>query len=433
MNRIPRYPQQARARRRGAAAALLAFVTLAGCGSTGLGGRATTSLRPDDFAGPEVQTASAAPAPKPPAPATGIDRTGPVAASEGIFDVYARIGSPTLAATDAGPVEDPRLVQAKVGDINGRAVYAMDFLAPMEARLKAQAAKLPREKWMEFATKEIRDRLELDIADELLMAEARESLTPEQKQGFFAVMEDMRAKLYSENRGSKAAANKKLFEDEGVNEEQWLRTQEQKQLIRYQLYQMIEKKTVVSWREIQQQYDKDYKFWNPPPKAFFHLILVSPNKTAEAAQIQSALEAGEDFVKLASSPANEYKRATAGLEERIVEGEFSQADFFGGLKEINEAARRLEPGQWVGPVTWDRSSVWIYLERVDRQQVDLYTAQLKIEQGLRDFKAAVNRRKYLDRIKARSSITDVDEMTQRLVAIAAERYLPPAVAAKPGK
>lgn len=409
-------------------------ITLAGCGgSSGRGG--TTAVKPADFVTPQtdsaapLQTAAARPSDRPsdrqPTRQVDrqVDRTGPVAASDGIFDVTAQVGRPEMSASDAGPVEQPRLVQAKVGDINGRAVYAMDFLGPMGNRFTAEAKKLKPAAWMEFAEKEIRRELETQIENELLMAEARESLTPEQQQGFFAFLQDVRANLYSENRGSRAAANKKLFESEGVNEEQWLRTREEEALIRHQLNEQINSKTVVSWREIRQSYERNYDKWNPPPRAFFHIIRVSKNKPDTVEAVGSSLAGGADFLSLAASQDNEWKRADAGIEIRPIKGEFAEGDFF-SIDKLNDAARNLKAGQWAGPIDWGSTSAWVYLEKVENESLSLFQAQLIIERAIREGKSDYKRKKYVQRMKAEASITDVDEMTNRLLAIAAERYLP---------
>lgn len=415
-----------------------------GCAGNGRSQGSTTVVKASDFSGGPNSSpiAAATPVSEPhasvlhTAPArTSEPRpelTGPVSASDNIFDVYAQIGRPTLSASDAGPVEDPVLVQSKVGDINGRAIYALDFLAPMEAQFKVEAKKRKPADWNAFIEKEIRRELDTKIEDELLMAEARESFTPEQKKGFLAFLEDMRDDLYSKNRGSRSAANKKLFETEGVDEEQWMRDREQKELIQFQIMQMINKKTVVSWREIQQSYDRAYDKWNPPPVAYFHVIRVPTAKKERVAAVQEALDRGEDFATLAAGPDNIYNRAQAGLEKRPLDadGDLTKAELF-GIEKLNAAAQGLQPGQWAGPIPWGEATAWVYLAGIEKINVSLYDAQLRIEGGIRDFKREHGRKKYIDRIKARSSITNVDEMTQRLMAIAAERFYPAALGVKP--
>lgn len=420
--------------RRAMAGTLPVAALLAGCSGSGSSGGHAVSVRPADFASADGQP-QAHPAvmsssdPTPPAKVSAaapgkFDRTGPIAASEGIFDVFAEIGPPSMAASDAGPVEDPRFVQAKVGDINGRAVYAADFLFPIEARLKAEAKKKKRDEWMQFAGRLIASRLQGIIQDELIMAEARESFTPEQRKGFFAFVENMRANLYSENGGSRAAANKKLFEDQGMDETEWLRDQESRQLIQFQYMQMISRKTVVSWREIQQLYYRDYDKYHPAPKAVFHVITVTTSKADHVAAITDALAAGEDFDAIAARPENEYKRATAGLQEVTFDGDQASAEFF-GPKELNEPARSLPPGKWVGPITWGEKLAWIYLERIEqRLPSSLYAEQLNLEHDIREQKKKEALMKYLDRVRARTTITDEGEMTRRLLEIAAERYYP---------
>jgi hypothetical protein len=72
-------------------------------------------------------------------------RTKPVSIAEKPAErpmpVAAEPGAP-VAAVDASPKGDAVLIDAKIGDVNNRAVYASGFLEPMEAALRAEAVRL---------------------------------------------------------------------------------------------------------------------------------------------------------------------------------------------------------------------------------------------------------------------------------------------------
>ena len=183
-----------------------------GCGSGRTSPLPTTTVTARDFAAPNADAAVLADLPPdtaslPPgtprsgsiADAPGVVLTGPLAASEGILDVTAVPGAPAagsvvamdgvaLAATRENPGEPPAgepgagepgaaesappeavvasvFVDAKIGDVNGKPIYATSFLEPLSARLRAEAEKMPRAEWMTFARERIREELDRSVED----------------------------------------------------------------------------------------------------------------------------------------------------------------------------------------------------------------------------------------------------------------------------
>jgi hypothetical protein len=64
------------------------------------------------------------------------------------------------------------------------------------------------------------------------------------------------------------------------------------------------------------------------------------------------------------------------------------------------------------------------LEEVIQEGLPLYEAQLRIETFLKNNRNDLERKRYVDRLRERASITDVREMTDRLVEIALDRFYP---------
>ena len=433
--------------------AAAAGTLLTACGSSETA--TTTALRPADFAGDSSAAAGVRPVALPPAPARAASNaptavaeqqtiragersttelTGPIGASEGVLDVTAAPGSPSTSAT-AVAAREAVLVDAKIGEINNKAIYASAFLDPLMSRLKAEWTKQQkntkngRRAWYDFASGEILDRLNQQVEDELLRAEALASLSPEQRQGFFYFMQKAQSDLFSENYGSRAATNTKLKDESGIDADQWLKNKESQELIRYQLSKRIYNRISVSQRDIELAYQRNYDVFNPDPAARFRLITVPASNAAGVAEITQALESGEDFASVATREVNTYDHAKGGLRDvplsKIPDpNDLSKAELFTNPI-LNKAAQQLSPGKATGPFDWGTDKAWLYLEEIRKESRSQYDAQLAIENELRNRRGTVQRYRYIQRLKERAAFTDIEEMTARLVTYAAERCLPP--------
>jgi hypothetical protein len=389
---------------------------------------------------------------------------GPIAASEGILDVVAKPGPPEAPAS-AGPqpatVGPSVLVDVKIGDVNGKPVYASKFLEPMGDHLRAEAeeykkqgfVKLPGQppmSWREAAREEINRSLNTFIEDELLRAEAMAGFTPEQKQGFFAFMQGLSDNMQSQNLGSRSAASQRLAQKNGMTMEDWLRAKEEENLVGFQLNQKIEKRINVTWRDIRQAYQKLQEQVDALPISFHRIEIKQDNEAGIAECTKDLAAPNANFVELAKKPYNTYNREKAGLDEIKVTGDPARFVYY-GLPALNDAARAVKPGTFVGPIKRTGMVVWLY--RNDRSQPAKYGEfelrldktmrglhidlredrglpplegdfQLLIDNGLHAIKITEEKQKYIERLKAKSTMTSVEEMSSRLLAIAEERYLP---------
>ncbi|MDX2018260.1 MAG: hypothetical protein SFY95_11575 [Planctomycetota bacterium] len=306
--RIPSQLVNARLLRQVAPAlGLTALALLSGCGTVRSAIDGTPAVRANDFVDPQAAAPSAAPAASNETATRVVDdsaRTnpvsGPLAASEGMIDVTAQTGAPEALSPAARPVGQAMLIDAKVGDVNARPVFASAFLDTMGERLRAEAVKRPPDEWRAWARKEITDRLNQFIRDELLRAEAMQRLSPEQKLGFLAFMEMMRKDLFARTGGSQAAAREELMAERGINDDQWLREREKEELIRFQISSEVDPRVVVSTRDMRLTYEKYQDVFNPAPKALFRIIRIPKARVeTDLAEVDRRLKAGEAFTEIA--------------------------------------------------------------------------------------------------------------------------------------
>lgn len=423
------------------------MAALGACSSGPLQQRETRYLNPAEFA---VAPAESGPRIEPPAVnrPRGVPITGPVAASEGMVEVRAEpMRFDPADDVAAIPVEGAVLVDAKVGDINGRAIYAAPFLEEMGARLVQDADELLRQalgrvgnprdvaeaQWRRLARDQVRIKLESEIEDELLRAEALASLTPQMRQGFRAFMQDIESRLYSETGGSRVLAERKLLEEEGISAEQWYRTREQRELIQFQLSRRIYNRVNVAWRDIVLEYERRQNIFNPGSRVVLRMIRVSERNEEGLRAVAQRLAAGEPFAEVAASEVNEYRRDQGGMRDPVeLKGPFEEASF-GLAAPLDAVARTLTPGSFAGPVD-DRigaTKVWLYLEPIEAaRSAPLFIAQVPIEDALRASRMEREKYRYIERLKQRASFTDLDEMTRKLVNFAAEKYFDPVAAAR---
>lgn len=315
------------------------------------------------------------------------------------------------------------LLDAKVGDVNGKPIFTNSFFEPIEDRLITEASQLSLAQWRRSAQQLIGNRLNGIITDELLRAEALTSLTPTQRVGLQAFLNNFRNDMLSKNLGSSQLANRRIEQEEGMTLDQALKQKEIDTLVQLTLIQEINKRVNVSWRDIKQRYEHDIDKFSPPPTAVLWVIRTFSDSTDKITQIQSQLDAGDDFVTIAQSKLNNYNTETGGQHSVLIDESFENTKFF-GPDVLNEQAQQLSIGQTTGPIDMGSTIYWIKLIDIEQESVTLYDAQLGIQRELTYERRTQARNEYLGRLMERARVSNSDEVLMRLLEIADERYGP---------
>lgn len=401
------------------ATALAVAVPLSACSRVPIlsGSRSVRVLAPEDFVPDVPAELSPAQAWTPPTQGSADDSGLPPPV------LSVRPGPPGNAPNTAEPVETPVLVESKIGDVNGKPIFADSFLEPLAARLEAESAQMSPSDWESFAKLQIERRLQEIITDELLRAEALSRLTPEQKQGFRAFLDTLNKDRISESGGSRALAGRRLAENEGISEDEFIRRREQEALIRNTLIREINSRVNISWRDIRQRYQRDWKLFNPPPSVTLRLIRIPTSETEAVQAVNDALAAGKPFDEVGAASATNYKPADGGLDQFALESPYEQASFYGS-DVLNERARSLKPGEWTGPFEMGSQTGWLKLEDITTDSIAIYDAQLAIQDQLTLERRNDELNRYMARLEKRASFTSLEQMRDRLYAIALDRHGP---------
>ena len=346
-------------------------------------------------------------------------------------------GPPNPSARPAGK---PIVVDALVGQINGKPVYASQFLDEFEARFTAQAAEnkdSPR-LWQRDAVTAVRNKLQNETVQELMLAEARSVLSPEERRGLLFFLSNIRENLVSQSGGSAEAANARLAEMEEGSLDIRARNERDLALLQMVYQRFILPRVNVSWRDVQVEYERQYEKFNPLGKASVRMIWADTRDTAKVEQITSGL-ASKPFKDVASDRAlNSFLPSTGGQYELELTGrEIKDVKPF-REPELNKLFASLTQKVASGPITFrdtDRGrdvSAWMVLESVDRPEAKtLKQAQLDLYRELRTRKLDEESRRFVSRIKEKGTATSEDEMIARLVNIAAQRFFLPVANASP--
>ena len=422
-------------------AAGLAVVLLSG-GCLSTKSERSVSLRAEQFADPNAPVEEVAP-PSAPRPAPKADRRSVLEASEGVMDVVAKPGKPVMADPDtAAPKGASVLVDGTAGYINNKAIYINDFLAPMADRLRAEARTMPRAKWIAEARLAIFKRLELLVRDELLRAEAMASVanTDEKRKGLLAYFDQKRGDILRHFGGTESSANEQLAQREdqnlpdfgadiqGKSVDEVLDAIKKREMINYQLQTRVGTRAYVPFRDVRNAYENQYARFNPPPTVVYRIIRVPAAKKDVVEEATRQIAAGADFAELASQKWNDYLPDKGGQVTRTLEGAFETTTLL-PVPALDEALHKLKPGGMAGPITYAGSVYWIKLEEVRTSSLGLYQAQLALERELRGQKFDEELARHIDYLKKRATFTGIEEMTERLTAVAIERYYPEPVVA----
>jgi len=462
--------------------AVLLCIALAGCASPG-GSRNVTPSRTvslGEFAGPsqpqrtrptrqELESLDAAPAPpKPvgPRPAGGPDpaalddtslprqlgAAGPQAAAELIerrsddraaaasdSDLGGWAGgasepddastpSPAAGATNGAitrvsPGEEV-IVDSLIGQVNGRPIFADEFFAPIEAQLHAASRRMDSRQFAQTAVQIVSTRLMEVVQNELVLAEAEAALSQEERRGIFAFMrflqEDVIAKQGS---GTRGATERRLQEEEGLSLDEYLELEKNKALISKLIFEQIRPRVIVSWRDIEREYERRQDEYQPPATVVLSRIRLNTQQQSDAIeQVQQRLAAGEDFGAVAEALG--FSDRGRWIEVQMGPGGVEDMEI---SAELRSHLKKIETGYTSAPFTVGSSTWWLHVQEIRRPpQKSIYDPQVQreLQRHLYNQRFREQHDKYIQSLLDRGIFDELDEMRNRLVTIAMVRYAP---------
>src|SRR5690606_8245681 len=145
-----------------------------------------------------------------------------------------------------------------------------------------------------------------------ILSEAERDLTEAERSGLRVMISRKREDLMRQwGQGSLALTEARLRDQTGKTLDQTLEAVRQQQLVRRYLIQKLLPLINVTRRDVEQYYRENSDTYQPPRKRTVRLIRVG--RPADAEAIAAALNAGQAFKDVASSPPNAYRPEEGGL------------------------------------------------------------------------------------------------------------------------
>lgn len=323
-----------------------------------------------------------------------------------------------LALTQPG---DRVIVDSLVGEVNGRPIFADEFLALIEDRLLQVAKQRTGVQRVEAFKSIVGGTLTAWVENELILADAESALTEQQQQGLFAFMLSRKEQVIREKgRGARYEAEQKLRSEAGAGDiEEHLRQEREYIVIGELRRQKIAPRVLVSWRDIEREYQARADEFNPPPKVSLAMIRLDTQSQADLIeQVTRRLAADESF----SAIAEDLGLPNGGFWDTFDMGSGGITDI-----EVTDAVKaRLEglgQGQTTEPFVQAPFTIWLHVQKVERRPGrSLYDVQRQLVDEIRKRRNEEEWTRYVDSLFEEGTDDELQDMADRLLEIALQRY-----------
>jgi hypothetical protein len=320
------------------------------------------------------------------------------------------------------PVGVPYPIESLVGQINGRPVYAEEFLLPLEDRILRIVSEQPLANAARDIDMLVVRRFREFVDSELIIAEAESKLSVDQQQGVLAWLRSVQEDTIAGRGGTRDTASASIEEEFGLSFEEFLAERRSVALAGDLLRKRVQPRAIVSWRDIEQAYRRNYALFNPRPVLRIGRIRFNSEREAEKIkQVETLIADGGDLASICL--AMEIPEEGFWLEMELPKDGLAGTSLIGAVKSRLEG---LEPGQLSEP--WAQTSFvsWfsvLSIERPPGRTIYEPSVQFALESELSNVRLMQEQERYLDSLKDRWVSADIEEMRRRLLAIARLRYL----------
>lgn len=312
------------------------------------------------------------------------------------------------------------IVDSLVGHINGRPVFADEFLRPIEDRLLRAAEQhkgVELERTFLFI---INEWLRETVLNELILAESEASLSDQEQMGLFAMLNRVYDEEIRKGGGTKSGAEQRR-QREGDELDQYLGKQKDLVLIDRIRISKIQPRVVVTWRDVEREYQRRYDDFNPAARVTLARVRLSTASQGPLIEdVTNRLAAGESFELI----AEEQGYDDGGLWESFKMGP-------GGITDIEvspvmkEALVGLGEGDTSPPFQLGSGTLWLHVVALEQPvSHSIYDpgVQLGLKNMIRSQRNKIEWQRYIDSLLEEGIHDDLEKMAARLFKIAMARY-----------
>ncbi len=320
----------------------------------------------------------------------------------------------------ADPGKPGASLDAMLGQVNGKPLYAGQILAPIEPQLMRLGQDLERRAFTEEAGKLISGELISAIRRAQMLTKAEAYLKDGQRNGLDSIVERHREELLRQyGEGSLALAEANFSRERGLTLKQELREFREKQVVNYYMFEKVNPLVNVTRRDIERFYNDHFADYNKQEMRKIRLIQAS--SPLAGMTVATQLSQGKPFEQVAANTEwNRFNPGQGGAWADSIEGAPNLR-----IPELNKAIAGLKTKDaWSGPILDAKQNTWFvgltaYAPPAARPLDDV---QLEIRAILDQ----AQRTKFTNQVYAKAaqegSCSDVGQMVEALLAITVSRY-----------
>lgn len=314
-------------------------------------------------------------------------------------------------------------VEGLVGQINGRPVYADEFLLPLEDRILRIMAELPLPQAVRELDLLIARRFREYVNSELIIAEAESRLSEEQQQGVLAWLRNAREETITNRGGTRDAATESIEDEFGISIDDFMEQRRSVALGQDLLRKRVQPRAIVSWRDVVQAYRRQFADFNPPAEVRLGRVRLHRERDAAViTDVEAAVADGADFERIVEIAGTTNEGFW--IDVKLPEGGLEETSLAGPVKARLDVST---PGVVTDPLDQGPFRSWLTVLSVVRPPGrSLYDpkVQRSLESELSSIRFGQEQQRYIDSLRDRWVSNSIDAMLNRLLMIARQRYLP---------
>ncbi len=320
------------------------------------------------------------------------------------------------------PINQKWPVDSLVGQINGKPLYASEFLRSREDRIINIAAKTERNAARLEIIQVISEAFDQTVNNSLIISEAEAMIPAEGQEGVLAWLKDLQEKEIANRGGSRADAQRSIEEEfPGTTIEEFMNRQKNQALAGDLLNRRIRPRTIVSWRDVERLYDVNSAAYNPLPTIRIGRIAVLKSNQAQVDQIKASFAQGKSF----SQVSKELNLENDGLwrEIKIPQGGIDAIPDI--VDEMKSRIKGLAINQVDGPIETKTQVTWMTLlseQQVRARSIFDPQLQLQLRRQIEGQRYSIEQQHYFQSLRTRWVASDLESMKARLISIALNRY-----------
>ncbi len=313
-------------------------------------------------------------------------------------------------------------VDSLVGQVNGKPLYASEFLKTREDRIITIAASPDRVKARDQVVQMISEAFDQYVNNLLVISEAEALIPADAQEGVLAWLKDLQEKEIANRGGSRADAQRSIEEEfPGTTIEEFMNRQKNQALAGDLLRRRIQPRTIVSWRDVERLYDANSATYNPLPTIRIGRIAVLKTDQAQVDKVKAEFAAGKSF----SQVATDLGMSDGGFWREIIVPA-GGIDAVGDLvDEIKAKIKALALDKVDGP--FESKTQWIWMTLISAQQepprsIFNTALQLQLRRQIENQRYGVEQQRYFAGLRTRWVASDLESMKFRLISVALNRY-----------